>query len=72
MSATATISPQPYRRVMGSERDELGGQLKTRYDAGESIRDIADDLNRSFGFVRNVLVEAGVTLRGRGGNNRRK
>src|SRR6266550_1874446 len=48
----------------------LASQYARRYAAGESIRKIAEDAGRSFGFVHGVLKEAGVELRGRGGATR--
>ena len=57
-------------RITGSQRDTLASQFAKRYNAGESIRKIAEDSGRSFGFVHGVLVEAGVDLRGRGGATR--
>ena len=48
----------------------LTSEYVKRYAAGESIRRIADDAGRSFGFVHGVLKEAGVGLRGRGGATR--
>ena len=59
-------------RITGRARDELAPRLVRRYEAGESIRSIAGELGRSYGFVHGVLVEAGVTLRGRGGATRGK
>lgn len=57
-------------RITGQARSDLTPQLVRRYEAGESIRSIADGIGRSYGFVHGVLVEAGVTLRGRGGATR--
>ena len=57
-------------RITGSQRDTLASQFAKRYGAGESIRKIAEDSGRSFGFVHGVLAEAGVALRGRGGATR--
>ena len=57
-------------RITGSQRTELASRYAKRYAAGESIRKIADDAGRSFGFVHGVLKEAGVDLRGRGGATR--
>jgi len=48
----------------------LASQYAKRYSGGESIRKIADDAGRSYGFVHNVLKESGVSLRGRGGATR--
>ncbi|HWB66546.1 MAG TPA: helix-turn-helix domain-containing protein [Mycobacteriales bacterium] len=59
-------------RITGAERDKLSAGLRKRYDAGESIRDLASSTGRSYGFVHRVLVESGAKLRGRGGPTRRK
>ena len=57
-------------RISGAQRTTLASQYAKRYAGGESIRKIADDAGRSYGFVHNVLKESGVTLRGRGGATR--
>ena len=57
-------------RISGAQRTTLASQYAKRYTGGESIRKIADDAGRSYGFVHNVLKESGVTLRGRGGATR--
>jgi predicted transcriptional regulator len=59
-------------RITGDDRSRLAGELKARYDQGASIRELANDTNRSYGFVHRILSEAGVRLRGRGGATRRK
>jgi hypothetical protein len=59
-------------RITGTARDELTVELVRKYDDGASIRQLAEDTGRSFGFVHRPLVDAGVTLRGCGGNTRRK
>lgn len=59
-------------RVTGPDRSKLATDLKTRYDAGESIRALATATGRSYGFVHRILTETGVTLRGRGGATRGK
>lgn len=56
--------------ITGADRDALVDALARRYAAGESIRSIAADLGRSYGFVQGLLKEAGVTLRTRGGATR--
>lgn len=58
------------KRITGGERNKLASDLKKRYDSGTSIRDLAADTGRSYGFVHRVLTESGVTLRGRGGATR--
>jgi hypothetical protein len=59
-------------RVTGAERDKLAGELRKKYDAGQSIRTLAAASGRSYGFVHRMLSESGATLRGRGGATRAK
>ncbi|MFA4082052.1 helix-turn-helix domain-containing protein [Mycobacteroides salmoniphilum] len=56
---------------MAKTRDEERAELKAAYEKGASIRTLAADTGRSYGYVHRALVESGVTLRGRGGPNRR-
>jgi hypothetical protein len=49
-------------------RQDRGGAEK--YDAGASIRALAEDTGRSYGFIHRILTETGVTLRGGGGATR--
>lgn len=58
-------------RMSGEDRAELAARLKRRYDAGDSIRVLADATGRSYGFVHRLLSEAGAELRGRGGATRK-
>ncbi|CAM5709506.1 hypothetical protein SFUMM280S_08101 [Streptomyces fumanus] len=55
--------------MTGAARDKLAA-LKKKYDAGASIRALAEETGRSYGFVHRMLSESGVTLRGRGGATR--
>ena len=57
-------------RITGTQRADLAARLGRRYAAGESIRAIAEDTGRSFGFVHGLVKESGVDLRGRGGATR--
>ncbi|WP_433426303.1 helix-turn-helix domain-containing protein (plasmid) [Microtetraspora malaysiensis] len=59
-------------RVVGEERARLGAELRKRYEAGETVRELASSTGRSYGFVHQVLSEAGVKLRSRGGAFRKK
>ncbi|ADG97934.1 hypothetical protein Srot_1471 [Segniliparus rotundus DSM 44985] len=54
-------------RVLGSDRAELQADLKAKYEAGASIRSLAQETGRSYGFVHKVLVESKAALRARGG-----
>lgn len=57
-------------RITGEARDRLAADLKKKYEGGASIRALAEDAYRSYGFVHRILTETGVTLRGRGGATR--
>ncbi|MCW2601099.1 MAG: hypothetical protein JWM02_2928 [Frankiales bacterium] len=59
-------------RVTGGDRENLSEQLKKKYEGGASIRALAQESGRSYGFVHRILSEAGATLRGRGGATRKK
>jgi helix-turn-helix protein len=59
-------------RITGTERDKLAGDLRRKYDSGQSIRALAEGTGRSYGFVHRILSESGATLRGRGGATRGK
>jgi hypothetical protein len=59
-------------RVTGDERGQLAADLKAKYESGQSIRLLAQESGRSYGFVHRMLSESGVTLRGRGGATRKK
>jgi hypothetical protein len=60
------------RRVTGGERDKLSAELRKKYESGTSIRALAEETGRSYGFVHRILTESGTTLRGRGGATRGK
>lgn len=60
------------RRITGDERGDLSSKLRKRYESGVSIRALAAETGRSYGWVHRLLLESGATLRGRGGPNRRK
>ena len=69
MAETTTL--RKGTRVTGEDRNKLATDLKTRYDAGESIRSLAIATGRSYGFIHRILTETGVALRGRGGATRK-
>ncbi|MEV4749092.1 helix-turn-helix domain-containing protein [Streptosporangium sp. NPDC049248] len=56
------------------QTDEQLHQLRTNivrlYGNGKSIRTVADEVSRSYGYVRKILVDARVTLRPRGGHRK--
>ena len=59
-------------RITGSARKELEDSLVTKYEAGTSIRTLASEIDKSYGFVHGILVASGTALRGRGGATRRR
>jgi predicted transcriptional regulator len=59
-------------RISGGQRDKLATDLKKQYEGGRSIRELASETGRSYGFVHRLLSESGVALRGRGGATRGK
>lgn len=60
------------QRVTGDERKSLEASLAKKYQAGASIRELASETGRSYGFVHRILTDSGVQLRGRGGATRKK
>ncbi|MFE5300076.1 helix-turn-helix domain-containing protein [Streptomyces sp. NPDC056632] len=56
----------------GPQRDHAAADLRRRYDADASIRDLINLTGRSYGFVHRLLTEAGTPLRPRGGDQRSK
>jgi len=59
-------------RITGVNRTKLATDLKKKYTKGASIRELADENGRSYGFIHRVLAESGVQLRSRGGATRTK
>lgn len=60
------------KRITGGDRSSLTDSLRKKYEGGASIRALAEDTGRSYGFVHRILSESGTTLRGRGGATRKK
>ena len=53
-------------RMAAELRAELAPDLKAQYEQGATIRALAVTTGRSYGYIRDVLTEGGVALRGRG------
>ena len=71
----AAVRIEAHRRIVGAERATLTKDCLRRYGDGDSIRTIARDTGRSYGFVHQILVEGGAVLRARGrvgGDTRRR
>lgn len=60
--------PAPY--LKGTERAAARAKAAELYAAGCTIRSVAEQLGRSYGSARGLLLEAKVTLRARGGSLR--
>ncbi len=59
------------QRITGSDRTKLARELKKQYLAGRSIRELAEEHARSYGFVHRILSDTNTKLRGRGGATRK-
>ncbi|WP_022909807.1 helix-turn-helix domain-containing protein [Aestuariimicrobium kwangyangense] len=60
----------PHARIAGDDRRSLTSLVVERHRQGASLRAIAAELGRSYGFVHRLLDEAGVQPRDRGGDTR--
>jgi N6-adenosine-specific RNA methylase IME4 len=56
-------------RVTPEQADVLGHELRSRYAAGRSIRELADQTGYSITRVRALLQSVGTPMRGRGGSH---
>jgi hypothetical protein len=63
------MEKRPYTK--GAERVQVRLQAAELYAQGATIRSVADQLGRSYGGTRALLLEAGVTLRAPGGGRRK-
>ncbi|WP_421840202.1 helix-turn-helix domain-containing protein [Mycobacterium sp.] len=50
-------------------RDQLLNELRSAYEGGASIRNLAATTGRSYGSIHSMLRESGTTMRSRGGPN---
>lgn len=53
-------------QLNGRRREELARRLRVDYEAGSTIRSLAQESGRSYGSVRRLLLESGAVLRKRG------
>jgi len=58
-------SPQKSNKT----REQLLHELRSAYEQGASIRNLAATIGRSYGSVHSMLRESGTTMRSRGGPN---
>jgi len=50
-------------------REQVLYELRSAYERGASIRNLAATTGRSYGSIHSMLLESGTTLRARGGPN---
>lgn len=62
---------KPGTQLVGQARETARQQAADLYGQGATIRSISVALGRSYGGTRVLLLEAGVTLRARGGGLRK-
>ncbi|UJV42035.1 helix-turn-helix domain-containing protein [Streptomyces sp. AMCC400023] len=62
---------KPGTQLVGQARETARQQAADLYGQGATIRSISRALGRSYGGTRVLLLEAGVTLRARGGGLRK-
>jgi hypothetical protein len=58
-------------RITGEARRAIASEVRRRYEAGESIRSLAEESGRSYGFIHRLLADDAVSFRARGGATRR-
>ena len=57
--------------LKGAARTAAQAKAKRLYDAGATIRAVAEQMGRSFGGTYALLVEAGTEFRATGGGKRK-
>ena len=66
---TTSTDAKPIKKganITGAERAELAAKIVKKYTDGASVRAIAEETGRSFGFVHRLLAEHEVPMRSRG------
>ncbi|NNJ04180.1 transcriptional regulator [Streptomyces sp. PKU-MA01144] len=53
--------------MKGDARTTVARRAADLYEQGSTIKGVAQEISRSYGNTRTLLLEAGVTLRARGG-----
>ena len=70
MTTTPTTTALPRgRHLTEKQRAAAVKHAARRYRQNASIRLIAQEMGRSYGFVHRLLTDAGIQLRPRGGSN---
>ncbi|CAL9609062.1 hypothetical protein SUDANB1_05587 [Streptomyces sp. enrichment culture] len=64
---STTSGKRKYRpRLTGEARIKRRQDLRVKYEAGATIRVLADETGLSYGLTRDLLREARTVMRGRG------
>lgn len=71
MNDVGMATVERHKRLGTDEREKLAKKLTGEYAAGKTLDELAQAHGTSAGRVRNLLLEAGVTLRSRGGATRK-
>lgn len=50
------------KRITGDERNQLKALLRRKYERGASIRLLAEQTGRSYGFVHRILSESSPSV----------
>ena len=66
LNAAQQQPEEPMTYLRGTALEAAANTAHQRYQAGESMRAIAADTGRSYGYVRKLLILAGATIRPRG------
>lgn len=53
------------RHLRGPVRAQMQARLRARYEQGATIRDLCAETGRSYGAIRDLLLQAGTTMRPR-------
>lgn len=68
MSAVTVVPNRPKgTHIRGADRERLRRAVAEAYEAGSSIRGVAEAYGVAYGTARALLLEAGVRLRSRAG-----
>lgn len=71
-AAPPRVTRRKYQQLPRCERQRLQETAATAYARGDSIRAIAAAIGYSYATTHQILIDAGVTLRKRGGPNRHR
>jgi hypothetical protein len=52
--------------LKGQARTQRAAELRARYEAGDTVRNLAAAYGRSYGYIHGLLLAAGTTMRPHG------